>query len=52
MSKVGDLNEKKRFMEQRKQIIHDIGYLSLQLKHSLQPNFIEKYKTIAQFLKG
>jgi hypothetical protein len=39
-------------IEKRKAIISDIGYLSLRLKHSLQPSYIQKYKDIAQFLKA
>ena len=45
-------SEKKTLVEKRKAIISDIGYLSLRLKHSLQPAYIQKYKDIAQFLKG
>ena len=43
---------KKPIIEARKAIVSDIGYLSLRLKHSLQPSYLEKYKTIAGFLKN
>lgn len=33
-------------------MISDIGYLSLRLKHTLQPSFIKIYKDIAQFMKN
>jgi len=38
--------------DQRKQLIQDIGYLSLRMKQTLQPSYLAKYKAIAQFLKG
>ena len=43
---------KKPILERRKAIVSDIGYLSLRLKHSLQPAYIEKYKAIGKFLKA
>lgn len=46
-----DLETKKHTTEIRKQLISDIGYLSLRLKHTLQQSFIAQYKEIAQFLK-
>ena len=46
------LSEKKAIIEDRKSLVHDIGCLSLVLKHSLQGSYIEKYKEIAKFLKG
>lgn len=48
---LNDLEHKKAMQEIRKNLITDIGYLSLRLKHTLQQSFIEKYKKIAQFLK-
>lgn len=46
------LAEKKAIIEDRKSLVHDIGTLSLVLKHSLQSNYLQKYKEIAKFLAG
>lgn len=45
------LEEKKAIIEERKKLVHDIGCLSLILKHSLQANFLAQYRDIARFLK-
>lgn len=45
------INERKTLIDKRKQLIADIGYLSLRMKHSMQPSFIEKYKKLAEYLK-
>jgi hypothetical protein len=45
-------SQKKAIMELRKQIIQDIGYLSLRLKHTLQPSNLDLYKKVGAFLKG
>lgn len=44
--------QRAQIQDQRKQLIQDIGYLSLRMKGTLQPSYLEKYKAIAQFLKG
>lgn len=48
---ISDLEQKKRVKEERQHLISDIGYLSLRLKLTLQPKFIQQYKDIAAFLK-
>lgn len=38
-------------IDQRQQIVQDLGYLSLRLKHSIQPGSLDNYKKIANFFK-
>ena len=45
------LSETEEILSKRKQLISDIGYMSMQMKHSIQPQYIEIYKSIATFLK-
>ena len=47
-----DLDHKKKAKEERQHLISDIGYLSLRLKQTIQPSYIQIYKDVATFLKG